>query len=281
MSWEKDKVFTDADSFIKWLDSNFSDYIDKHINQNHVHHTWSPNHSHYPKYTTLQMHKNMRSFHVNANRWSDIAQNITIGKDGDIVTGRDIHLVPVSAMGHNGTTDSHPFQYEMIGNFDKGHDRFEGKQLESAIKISRYFYKKGKAIKFHRELLLPNGMVPKTCPGTGIDKDWFMGLVKDDAYDSPKKVVTKKDEPKKETPKSVEKPAPKYPNTLFKVKSPMIHNDNVKLIQKQLNKLAGKTIVKVDGYYGNDTAAQVKIYQGKHGLTKDGIVGKLTWDKLF
>lgn len=202
MTWLKDKVFSDADSFLKWLDAEFGEYIDKHINQQHVHHTWSPNHSHYPKYTTLQMHKNMRSFHVTANGWSDIAQNITIGKNGDIVTGRDIHMVPVSATGHNGTTDSHPFAYEMIGNFDKENDKFEGKQLESAIKISRYFYKKGKVIKFHRELLLPNGKVPKTCPGTGIEKDWFMGLVKDDKYDSPKKVVAKPVEKPIEQPQS-------------------------------------------------------------------------------
>jgi hypothetical protein len=297
MSWEKDKVFNNADDFIKWLDQNFGDYIDKHIKEQHTHHTFKPDHSNYPKYNTLQMHKNMRNFHMNTNGWSDIAQNITIGKDGDIVTGRDIHLVPVSATGHNGTADSHPFAYEMIGNFDIGNDKFEGKQLESAIKISRYFYKKGKVVKFHRELLLPNGKVPKTCPGTGIEKDWFMSLVKDDKYDSPKKVVVKPVEkpvePKKETPapvvkvetkKEAPKPVvevPKYPNMVFKVQSPLIHNDNVKLIQKQLNKLAGKTVVKVDSYYGNDTAAQIKIYQGKHGLKKDGVVGKITWNALF
>lgn len=341
MSWVKDIVFTNADDFLKWLDSEFGDYIEKHINQNHVHHTWAPSHKHYPKYTTLRLHKNMRSFHVTANGWSDIAQNITIGKDGDIVTGRDIQMVPVSATGHNGTKELHPFAYEMIGNFDKGNDKFEGKQLESAIKISRYFYKKGKAIKFHRELLLPNGKVPKTCPGTGIEKDWFMDLVKDDNYDSPKKATPKPIEqpttpsnmyrvrkswndaksqigaykelenaidlanknvgyevydsegkqvcpttnqnkvdetPKEETKKSA---APKYPNILFKVQSPLIHNDHVKKIQQQLNKEAGKQVTKVDGYYGKDTKKEIEIFQGKNGLKKDGVVGKLTWNALF
>lgn len=182
MSWIKDKVFNNADDFLKWLDDNFGDYISKHINENHVHHTYRPNHSNYPKNTTLQLHKNMRNFHVSTNKWDDIAQNITIGKDGDIVTGRDIRKIPISAKGYNGSTNWHPFAYEMIGNFDRGNDVFGGKQLESAIKISRYFYLKNKGIKFHRELLI-NGKQPKTCPGTGIDKNWFMGLVKDKKYD--------------------------------------------------------------------------------------------------
>jgi LysM repeat protein len=110
--------------------------------------------------------------------WDDIGQHITIGKDGDVVTGRDIQKVPCSATGHNGNSNLHPFMYEMIGNFDAGNDKLEGKQLETATKISNYFYKKGKDVGFHREQLLPNGKVPKTCPGTGVDKNWFMGLVK-------------------------------------------------------------------------------------------------------
>lgn len=177
MSWIADKVFANADDFLDWLDKGFGDYIEKHISENHVHHTWKPNHSNYPKYTTLQLHKNMRNFHVNTNKWDDIAQNITIGKDGDIITGRDIRWIPISAKYYNGTSSWHPFAYEMIGNFDKGNDKLDGKQLDSAIKISRYFYLKGKGVKFHRELLI-NGKQPKTCPGTGIEKDWFMDLVK-------------------------------------------------------------------------------------------------------
>lgn len=176
MSWIADRVFNNVDEFIQWLDGDFGEYISKHISENHVHHTWKPNHSNYPKYTTLQLHKNMRSFHVNTSGWDDIAQNITIGKNGDIVTGRDIRKIPISAKNYNGTTNWHPFAYEMLGNFDIGNDKLAGNQLESAIKISRYFHKKGKAVKFHRELLL-NGKQPKSCPGTGIDKGWFMGLV--------------------------------------------------------------------------------------------------------
>lgn len=182
MTWIADKVFANADEFLVWLDSNFGDYISKHINEQHVHHTYIPNHSHYSKRNTLQLHQGMRNTHKNSNGWDDIAQNITIGKDGDIILGRDIREIPISAKNYNGSTNWHPFAYEMIGNFDIGNDVFGGNQLNSAIKISRYFYKKGKPVKFHRELLL-NGKQPKTCPGTSIDKTQFMGLVNDARYD--------------------------------------------------------------------------------------------------
>ncbi|MED3792307.1 peptidoglycan recognition family protein [Niallia alba] len=193
MSWVSNKEFTNVDEFVQWLDESFGDYISKHINDNHVHHTWRPNHDSNKKTSTLQLHKNMRNYHVNTNGWDDVAQHITIGYDGVVILGRDIRKIPVSAKNYNGTTNLHPFAYEMIGDFDKGNDKLEGKQLDAAIKISRYFYKKGKGIVFHRECLI-NGKQPKTCPGTGIEKSWFMSLVKDSKFDVIKVAVPIKEE---------------------------------------------------------------------------------------
>lgn len=123
----------------------------------------------------------------------------------------------------------------------------------------------------------------KNCPAPWVqDKNKFDDFKKRvNAKLNPPKKDEPKTEPQKETPKPVEKPAPKYPNSLFKVKSPMIHNDNVKLIQKQLNKLAGKTVVKVDSYYGNATASEIGKFQKKNGLVPDKIVGEKTWKVLF
>jgi peptidoglycan hydrolase-like protein with peptidoglycan-binding domain len=360
-AWIKDKVFANGDEFLKWLDENFGDYISKHIVENHVHHTYIPNHSHYANgKTTLQLHQGIRNSHINGRGWDDIGQHITVGKDGDIVLGRDIQKVPCSATGYNGNSNLHPFMYETIGNFDEGNDKLEGKQLDSVVKISSYFYRKGKGIGFHREKLI-NGKQPKSCPGTGVDKAWFMNLVKGNtpqptvakptpvvavpvsnvkptntttlpflhkgdhgesvkqmqtllnkfgyklaidgifgqASDSAVRDFQKKNKltidgivgtmtwgklkttsPITSTPVST-KPAPKYPNKLYKVQSPMLHDENIKLIQQQLNKAAGKQVVKVDGWYGNDTANQVGLFQKKYGLSNDKIVGQKTWDKLF
>jgi N-acetylmuramoyl-L-alanine amidase len=79
----------------------------------------------------------------------------------------------------------------------------------------------------------------------------------------------------------VVKPKPTYPNKLYKVQSPLLHDNNVKLIQEQLNKFFGKQVVKVDSFYGNDTAKWIGEFQHKKGLVADKIVGQTTWNTLF
>ena len=50
--------------------------------------------------------------------------------------------------------------------------------------------------------------------------------------------------------------------------------------QKLLNEKGGYGLA-VDGIYGSDTAAAVKTFQKKNGLTADGIVGPATFAKLI
>ena len=73
-----------------------------------------------------------------------------------------------------------------------------------------------------------------------------------------------------------------FPGTNFEDKgSPYSVNDNVKLIQEQLNSLGYVPVLKVDGKYGPLTATNVRSFQTRVGIEVDGIVGKITWDKLF
>ena len=96
------------------------------INAVHMHHTWKPNHAQYKGHETIV---GMWRFHTETKGWQDIAQHITIAPDGSIWLGRNWNLPPVSATGHNGNAIAGPFMFEMIGNFDRGHDLFEGEQL--------------------------------------------------------------------------------------------------------------------------------------------------------
>ena len=67
--------------------------------------------------------------------------------------------------------------------------------------------------------------------------------------------------------------------TLLKKKTPLIKGEDVKILQAKLNDL-GFNCGKVDGAYGNNTAAAVKAYQKANNLTVDGKAGKNTITKL-
>ena len=56
--------------------------------------------------------------------------------------------------------------------------------------------------------------------------------------------------------------------------------DYVKLLQEQLNKL-GYNVGPADGYFGNQTMAQVQEFQKAKGLYVDGEVGQKTWKALY
>jgi len=141
----------------------------------HVHHTWRPNHAQY--YGTnhtdedkraIDRQKAMRDYHVKTNGWADIGQHVTLLPDGRFVTGRPFNKTPASIAGYN----TGAFAVEMIGDFDKGKDKFEGKQKESMIGLAKWFDGRGKYIRFHRE------NSSKTCPGSGISKEQFMADVR-------------------------------------------------------------------------------------------------------
>jgi hypothetical protein len=266
--WQSNLVFNNGDEFVKWLEK--VDVYDI-ITEVHMHHTYSPNHSHYAKgYTTEKLHANMRSYHIGLG-WGDIAQHITIGMDGKIVTGRDINKMPASAKTHNGNENAHPFMFEMIGNFDKGGDKFEGAQLDSALKVCQYWFGKGVKTEFHRQQLL-NGKVPKTCPGSGIDYDWWIKLVEE------KQVIVNDGEKKEEKPKEGEDNM-NLPNGV--IKSGHKNESEVKLIQKALLEL-GYKLPKfgADGDFGGETVDALKDFQKKEKLEADGIYGPSTKAKM-
>ncbi len=72
-----------------------------------------------------------------------------------------------------------------------------------------------------------------------------------------------------------------YPGAALRLGS---RGDNVTYIQNQLNKIARSqpTIPTLtpDGVFGPQTERAVKTFQNIYGLVADGIVGRLTWDKI-
>ena len=138
----------------------------------HVHHTWKPEHKDFNGNNGIQLQEAMRNYHVNNLGWQDIGQHLSLLPDGKFVTGRDFNVIPASISGRNSLCF---LAIEMIGNFDIGHDKLKGKQLNSILKLVNwginYFNLGTKGIVFHNEY------ASKTCPGTGIDKKWFVDKV--------------------------------------------------------------------------------------------------------
>jgi hypothetical protein len=140
----------------------------RRIESVHLHHTWRPNHTTFAARPPIQSIEGMYNFHTQTNKWRDIAQHITVDPRGRIWTGRDWNVAPASATGFNGNSSAGPFMIEMIGDFDKGRDPFDGDQRNAAITVVARLLEKFKlnisAVKFHNE------MSSKSCPGSAIDK---------------------------------------------------------------------------------------------------------------
>ncbi len=118
----------------------------------------------------------MYEFHTKERGFSDIAQHITIAPDGTIWTGRNWNKAPASATGHNGSAQSGPFMFEMIGDFDQGRDPFDDPQrstvLEVIAAVQIHFRLPPEALRFHRQ------MSSKSCPGSAIDLDEVIEAVR-------------------------------------------------------------------------------------------------------
>ncbi len=136
----------------------------RRINAVHMHHTWRPSRRDFRGHDTIV---GMWRFHTQEQGWRDIAQHATIDPEGWIWLGRNWNLPPVSAAGHNGNAQFGPFMFEMIGNFDRGCDPFDGPQREAALElvaqVQAKFSLPADSLVFH------NAMAPKSCPGSSLD----------------------------------------------------------------------------------------------------------------
>lgn len=138
------------------------------VNHIQIHHTWKPTKADYQGEATIY---GMWKYHTQTNEWSDIGQHFSISPDGLVWDGRALHWDPAGIAGHN----KGGLMFEIIGNFDIGHEKLEGIQLEAVVHAVRACLKRfnlgPEAIVFHRE------HSSKSCPGTGISKDWFLSQI--------------------------------------------------------------------------------------------------------
>lgn len=151
----------------------YSAGLSRRIDAVHVHHTWRPRRADFRGRSTIEA---MHRYHTETLGWSDIAQHITIDPIGGIWTGRNWNRAPASQRGHNGNSAQGPFMIEMVGDFDRDRDPFDGEQRDTALLVVAHLLRRWnlrtEAIRFHRDL-----NSPKSCPGTGIDLGAFVAAV--------------------------------------------------------------------------------------------------------
>ncbi len=142
--------------------------VKRKITHIQIHHTWKPRKTDYVGVQTIEA---IWRYHTQNQKWQDIAEHFTIAPDGTIWDGRSLELDPAGIVGHN----QGGFMFEIIGDFDLGEETLEGEQLQSTITavntVKEKFNLTDKDIVFHREF------APKTCPGSGISKDWFVTIL--------------------------------------------------------------------------------------------------------
>ncbi|TCP68580.1 peptidoglycan recognition protein family protein [Baia soyae] len=253
MTWTYGKIVT-LDELIEYIAENDES---KHP-EIHIHHTWKPDHSSFNGANYITLQNGMRSAHLGRG-FITIAQHVSLFPDGKFVLGRDINLPPASSTGYNDSDSdgTHPFMVETVGNFDVGHDPFQPPQSTALFHLTAYFVKyRGAKIKFHNE------MSSKTCPGSSINKQWFVGEVQ--------KIVGggNGSNPQIPEPGYTEIAFPGYPIRKG-ARGPVV------------GRIQQKVGVKADQIFGPTTEKAVRAWQKAHGLRVDGVVGPDTWKSMF
>ena len=88
--------------------------VTRKITKLQVHHMYLPDYSCWAKDNALRRQYNTKSFHINNNKWDDIAQQLSIFPNGHIVTGRSFNKTPIGIKGWN----TGAVCIEIYGNFD-------------------------------------------------------------------------------------------------------------------------------------------------------------------
>lgn len=107
--------FETLNEFKSWLNKQ---NVTRKVTRLQVHHMWMPDYSCWPKDNPLRRQKNTKDYHINHNKWGNIAQHFSIFPDGHIVTGRSLNSTPIGITGWN----TNAICVEIYGNFDKGKD---------------------------------------------------------------------------------------------------------------------------------------------------------------
>ena len=102
-----------------------------------LHHTWSPAYAQFNGSNHFTLQSNMKSYHLSIG-YADIAQNLTIFPDGQVMTGRSLNTAPAGCVGAN----TNGICIENIGNFDVGGDTMTDAHKDAIVRVTAALLKK-------------------------------------------------------------------------------------------------------------------------------------------
>lgn len=120
--------------FESWLASQ---RVTRGIRLVQLHHTWSPAYAQFNGSNHFTLQSNMKSYHLSIG-YADIAQNLTIFPDGQVMTGRSLNVAPAGCVGAN----TNGICIENIGNFDVGGDTMTDAQKNAIVRVTAALLKK-------------------------------------------------------------------------------------------------------------------------------------------
>lgn len=190
--------------------------------------------------------RGIQNYHMDANKWNDIAYNFIPCPHGYIFEGRGLDVVNGANGTNSGNRSSHAIM-NLAGAENPFTNEEKTANRECVVYISKATGAR-QSLKGHRD------HKATACPGDERYSWAHSGMIGGGSTPTPKPNPPATDEP------------------LLKVGS---RSDSVRRVQGVLRDLGMR--LAVDGMFGAVTKERVRDLQRNHGLVADGIVGPKTW----
>lgn len=114
--------------FADWLGGS---RFDRQIGVIQNHHTYIPGYAHFKGNNHIALCESMERAHIGRG-FAEIAQNLTIFPDGDVVVCRSFNTIPAGIKGAN----QNGLCIESVGNFDVGGDTMTAAQRDAIVTVN-------------------------------------------------------------------------------------------------------------------------------------------------
>lgn len=208
----------------------------------------------------------IQNFHMDGNKWADIAYNMIVCRHGEVFEGRGAERRSAA----NGTNDGNARYYAICVLMGPG-DTFTMEAKRGVLAAREHLMARGGA---GRNIVPHRSFLSTQCPGPDAVAWILAGCPVDGAPIQPAPAPAPPAPSPNGDPYSVEAEVAALP-TVRQGST----GQHVRIMQGLL--VANGRGVSVDGDFGPGTYAALAEWQGKCGLDADGICGPRTWRRLL